>query len=186
MKLTTKKRLVNKKSEVRILRNSGHIPAIVYSYGKPGIPIGVDQAQFQAHLRKMPKGHLPVTRFSLEDEKKNETKVIVKDIQYNITTYDIIHLDFEELTDDRPVNVKVPIDFVGQAECVGVKIGGVVRQVIRHLKIRCLPKYIPTQFIIDIRELGMLQSKRLSAINLPEGVRSLEDLNEVVVVIAKR
>ncbi len=71
-------------------------------------------------------------------------------------------------------------------DCVGVKLGGVLRQVIRHVRVRCFPKDMPTFFELDISELGLKQSKRFSDIEIPKTVRPLVDLNEVVAVIVKR
>ena len=71
-------------------------------------------------------------------------------------------------------------------DCVGIKLGGFLRQVIRSVKVRCLPKNIPQNFELDIRNLKMRQSKRLSDLVMPEGVTPLAATDEVVVVIAKR
>ena len=129
---------------------------------------------------------MPTSVFTLVDDKGKERKAIIKDIQYNVTNYQVIHLDFEELLDDIKVNIKVPIEFIGAAESPGVKLGGVVRQVIRHLKVRCLPKDIPTYFLLDVKDLGPRQSKRLKDLNIPQTIRPLADLNEVALVIVKR
>jgi large subunit ribosomal protein L25 len=69
---------------------------------------------------------------------------------------------------------------------VGIKLGGVLRQVIRHVRVRCLPKDLPSFFELDIRELGVKQSKRLREIQIPSTVSPLVDMNEVVAVIVKR
>jgi large subunit ribosomal protein L25 len=95
-------------------------------------------------------------------------------------------MDFEELADDVPVNVKVPIECAGIVDCIGIKLGGVLRQVIRSLKVRCLPKDIPNAFVIDIRSMNQRETRRLSDLNIPESIRPLVDLNEVAVAIVKR
>ncbi len=112
--------------------------------------------------------------------------MILKDIQYDPTNYSIIHLDFEELLDDVPVNVKVPIECTGVVDCTGVKLGGILRQVIRHLRVRCLPKDMPSFFQVDVKAMGIMDVKRLADLNIPQTVRPLADMNEVAVVIAKR
>jgi len=61
-----------------------------------------------------------------------------------------------------------------------------LRQVARHVKVQCLPKDIPAEFSIDVRDLGIRQSKRMKDVELPAGVRPLASLEEVLVVIAKR
>lgn len=186
MNLSINKRAVSCKREAKRLRREGKIPAIVYAEGKKGENIFIEEAQFCAVLRGIQLGYLPTTVLLLKDEDSNEFKAIVKDIQYHPTTYRILHLDFVRLIDNIEVNVKVPIECFGAAECPGVKLGGVLRQVIRHLSVRCLPENIPTKLSLDVKSLSMSQSKRLKAIDIPKGVRPLVDLNEVAAVIAKR
>ncbi|MDJ0651590.1 MAG: 50S ribosomal protein L25/general stress protein Ctc [Simkaniaceae bacterium] len=185
MKLTVSKRTGETKSELTKLRHRGDIPASVYSKGKPGDKITVKGAEFEAVLRKLPKGYLPTTIFELDIEGKTK-KAIVKDIQYHPTTYRTLHLDFLMLEPKITVDVKVPINCTGEAECVGVKLGGFVRTVKRHVEVRCLPDDIPTDFKVDIKSLEMDQSKRVSDIEAGEMVRLLAKPKEILVMIAKR
>lgn len=186
MKLQTIKRAADSKSEAKRLRREGFIPAVLYKKEQEGETLAVNANEFNAYLRQVKSGHLPTTIFSLVDENGQERRVVVKDIQYEITTYAVKHLDFEELVKDHKINVKVPIECIGQVDCVGIKLGGVLRQVIRHVRVRCLPKDLPSYFELDIRELGLKQSKRLKDLQIPQAVRPLVDLNEVVAVIVKR
>ncbi len=185
MKLQTIKR-TDAKSEVKKLRREGFIPAVLYVKGKSGEILAIQANEFQAFLRQVKSGHLPTTIFSLVDENGKEKKVVIKDIQYNITTYAVTHLDFEELVKDHKINVKIPIECIGTADCVGIKLGGVLRQPIRHVRVRCLPKDLPSFFELDVKELGLRQSKRLRDLQIPTTVRPLVDMNEVVAVIVKR
>jgi large subunit ribosomal protein L25 len=98
----------------------------------------------------------------------------------------VSHIDFEELFEDVPVSVKVPIQCIGVADCVGVKLGGFLRQIIRHVKVECLPKQIPQNFLVDVQDLGIRQAKKLSDIAIPKGVKPLAKMDEVVVVVSKR
>jgi large subunit ribosomal protein L25 len=186
MKLTMMKRSASKKSELSQIRRSGSIPAVLYSRGQAGENVAVDGAEFKAILRRVKSGCLSTTIFTLTDEHGKQRRAILKDIQYLPTTYDVWHLDFEELFDDVSINIKIPVVCVGVVDCVGIKLGGVLRQVIRTLRVNCLPKHIPAEFELDIRELAIGQTKRLSEITIPKDVRPLADLNEVAVVIAKR
>lgn len=186
MKLKVLPRQGNKKSENSRLRREGFIPAVLYIKGKEGEAITVQSREFGALLRSVRSGHLPTTVFTLIDDKGRERRAIIKDIQYHVTTYNVLHLDFEELIAGEQVNIKVPIECVGAADCVGVKLGGVLRQVIRHVRVRCMPKDLPTFFELDVKDLGLKQSKRLADLAMPATVRPLADLNEVVAAIVKR
>lgn len=186
MKLKISERSTEKKREPKRIRRDGGIPAVVYKRGNISQNIIIDEAELSAVLRQIKPGHLATTIFSLVDEKGHTHKAIIKDIQYQVTTYRVSHLDFEELVDGVQINVKVPIECVGVVDCVGVKLGGILRQVNRHVKVRCLPKDLPSSFELDVKELGVGQYKKLSDLAIPQTIRPLADLNEVVVVIAKR
>jgi large subunit ribosomal protein L25 len=184
MKLTVSKRTSATKSAIKMIRREGDIPAIIYGLGQAVEKITVKGLEFQAILRNLPQGQLATSVFNLHMDGKTR-KAIVKDIQYNVASYNVEHIDFLLLADDQAVTVNVPIQILGVSECPGIKLGGTFRQVIRTLKVCCLPKHIPSEFQIDIRDLNIAQSKRLSDIAIPEKVRVLSPLNEVAVVIAK-
>lgn len=185
MKLSISKRVGTKKSEIHQIRREGNIPAVLYSPKRPTEVITINGSDFATVLRQVVPGRLATTKLTLAGE-HGEIRAIVKDIQYHPTTYQVFHVDLEELIDDMPVSVKVPIECTGAAECSGIKLGGFLRQVIRCVKVECLPSKMPEVFEIDVRELGIKQSKRLSDIAMPKDVRPLARLDEVVVVIAKR
>ena len=185
MKLTATVRASKKKSDTKQIRREGKIPAILYSAKQSNQSLILDVAEFNAILRQMKPGHLGTTVFKLQMDGK-EKRAIIKDIQYQLTTYLVSHIDFEELFDDAPVNVKVPIQCVGVADCAGIKLGGFLRQVIRHVKVECLPKDIPAEFQVDVSSLGIKQARMLSDIKIPQGVKSLAKMDEVVVVVSKR
>ncbi len=180
------KRSNEKKNEAKRLRRAGKIPVVVYNRGKEADAVSIDAGEFGALLRKIPKGRLPTTVFFLVGEDGKERKAIVKDIQYHVTTYDILHLDFATLSDDVAVSLKVPIECSGVVDCVGVKQGGVLRTVMRHVRVKCLPKDIPESFTVNVTDLEMMNSKRLKHISIPQTIRLLADQNDVAVIVAKR
>ncbi len=185
MKLKVAHRSAERKSDAKKLRREGNIPAILYSKGEKGKDIVVDGIEFKKILNTIQPGTLSSKVFSLEIDGK-EVKALLKDIQYHVTTYNVLHLDFTELHDDIEINVKIPIVCTGAMDCAGVKLGGVLRQVIRHLKVRTLPKNIPDAFEIGVKNLGLGQTKRLSDIKLPSNVSPIGSLEEVAVVIGRR
>ena len=185
MKLTVTKRVGDKKSDVKKLRRAGHIPAVLYAPEKKGEPIAIDGVEFAAVMRQVKQGQLSTTVFTLMVEGK-AMKAIIKGIQYQVTNYKASHIDFEELIEGIPVTVKVPIHCTGVAECSGIKLGGFLRQVMRTMEVRSLPHQIPHELAVDVRDLGIWQSRRLSDLVFPPGVRPIAPTDEVIVVIAKR
>lgn len=186
MKLSLKKRAGALKSEIKAIRREGNIPAILYGAGHQPEKVTITGVEFEAIMRqlKLKNSQLATTVFKLHIDGANKN-ALVKDIQYHPASYAIEHIDFIVLEEGKPVTVNVPIQIQGAAECAGVKLGGTLRQVIRTLKISCLPHHIPAEFQIDVRDLGVSQSKRLSDIAMPAHVRPLSLMNEVAVVVAK-
>lgn len=186
MKLSLFKRTPGKKSENKKIRREGNVPGILYGLKQEVQNIYIKGEELQAVFRTLKSGLLPTTVFTLEGEGKS-CQAIVKDIHYHPVTYAPEHIDFVVLEANTPVNVNVPISLLGVAECPGVKLGGFLRQVIRTLKVHCLPKDLPQQFTLDVQDLQVAESKRLSDIVIPASVRPLaKSMNEVAVVIAKR
>jgi large subunit ribosomal protein L25 len=185
VKLIVTKRAGEKKSELNLMRHRGDIPAVLYEKGKEGVTLVVNGAEMGAVLRGMKPGHLPTTQFELDLEGKT-VKAIIKEIQYDPTSYRVIHLDFYKLDAKTHVNVKVPLEFSGVAECEGIKLGGFLRPIMRHIKVRCLPKDLPEQFTLDVADVNLQQSRRVKNLVLPKGVTTLAAPEAVVVVIAKR
>lgn len=185
MKLRIKKRNADRKSETKNIRNLKQIPAVVYAAGMPNENIIVDEAEFQAILRTLKEGHLSTAIFELKSDERT-VKAIVKDIQYHRTSYRIEHLDFLVLDDKKVINLNVPIVCFGMVDCVGMKLGGALRQIIRKLKVTCLPRDIPSAFNVDVSKMQLNESKRLSDIAIPENVRPRARMDEIAVAIVKR
>jgi len=166
-------------------RREGLIPCVVYAKGQVGQNCFVQKVEVETVLRKIQKGFLPTTRFVLKKEDGSTVTAIVKDIQYNVVNYQIIHIDFLELIEDRQVNVKVPLCCLRETEAAGVKAGGFLRQLMKHIKVRCLPKDMPTHFEIDVKDLQLRHSKRVADVAVPQEVRLLAKPKDVVVTCIK-
>lgn len=186
MQLKIRQRPTKAKSALTRARREGQIPAIIYKQGKEGRAIFVESASFHLLLRGLQPGHLPITQMTLVAEDGSKHRCLVKEIQYHPTTYAVVHLDFLELVDDIPIRVKVPIEFTGALECAGVKQGGVLRQVVRHAHIFCVPKHLPSSFFLPVKDMQMRQSRRMRDVEISKDVKLLDALDEVVAVIAKR
>jgi len=174
------------KKQTKKLRKLKNIPAILYGKGRKNENIYVKQEEIKKILSHLQNGDLSTSIFTLKSDKKS-FRAIVKDIQYFVTTYDLQHIDFMVLDDKTKVVINVPIKHIGLAECIGIKQGGNFHQMIRKLKVKCLPKYIPKEFVLDISQMQLGEKKRLSHIEIPKEVECIEkNLKEVVLAITKR
>lgn len=168
------------------LRREGKIPAVVYGRKDESFSMMIDESSFSAIMRSLPKGKLPNTIFELQGEEGVTLKALVKDVHYHKVTYDILHLDFLRLYDDVPASVNIPIRMLGVDACKGVKAGGVLRQVKRHLRVSCLPKDLPAKLEIDVSAVPLNGSARLAAITIPQNVSCRSNPHEVIAVVGKR
>lgn len=185
MKLSVFSRASERKSDTKKIRRQGQVPGVLYGLEKTNKNVYFQLDELQAILRQIRPGLLSTTVFELHEDGKVH-KAVVKEVQYHPASYAMIHIDFALVSDKEPVTVNVPIQITGLAECVGIKLGGFMRQVIRSLKVRCLPKDIPQEFVLDVRELDVGQSKVLADLSISEKVRPLAKMKEVAVVIAKK
>jgi large subunit ribosomal protein L25 len=186
MQLTVYKRKADTKKDINVLRHEGNIPAVLYSKGIKNENIYVKKSEFEKILRTLKSGDLSTTIFKVKSDKESYD-AIVKDIQYFITTYDISHLDLYKLNEKEEIKVNVPIRFIGEQDCKGVKQGGTIRQVLRRVKVKCLAKNLPKEFVLDIADLDIGNVKRLSDIDFPKGVTPIvKSQKEVAIAITKR
>lgn len=174
------------KGETKRLRRSGHIPFVMYAKGKETETGYINKVQFEAIIRNLRPGFLPTTIVSLKEENGKKRKAIVRDIQYKVTNYDVLHLDFQILDELEKVYVKVPVECLNIIDCEGIKLGGFLQYVARHVEVSCLPKDIPTHFELDVKELGIRQTKRVKDISIPNGVKPVLSPDDVVVTVVKK
>ncbi len=185
MKLTAHERSKSKKGDVNRVRHAKDVPAVVYGFDHSSLPIFIKGEDMDAFLRKVSKDKVTTTPIDLEIGGKVQ-KALIKELQYHKTTYKLLHVDFLVVPKEKKIKVDVPITLHGTMECAGVKLGGIIRRTIRYLPVECLLKDLPKEFILDVKEMLLGDSKKLSDIQLPAGVKPLAKMNEVVVAVGKR
>lgn len=130
------------KVATRNLRNAEQVPCVVYGSGEP-IHFSADEKAFKT-LVYTPDAH--TATIELADGAK--IQAILQDIQFHPVTDKILHVDFYQLNDDKPVTMEVPVRLVGRAR--GLVAGGVLRFNMRKLKVRAIPANLPDEIEIDI------------------------------------
>ena len=97
-------------------------------------------------------------------------KLFLKELQRDPAKGKFLHADFQRVSRKTKLKVVIPVNFINEEECVGVKVdGGVVAKTIREIEIMCLAGNIPESIDIDIENLNLGDSIRLTEISLPEG-----------------
>ncbi len=170
------------KKSRREAAEKGLIPGIVYGGGKDPVPIAVDPKKIILILRSE-KGRNSILLFSLKGTKA-QRHVMVKDIQVNPVSNELIHADFTRIMMDQKVRVDVPLVFEGIAW--GVKNqGGLMDVIMREIEIESLPADIPDKIHVDLTPLKVGDSVKISDLHVGDEVRiTEEDENQPVVIIA--
>ena len=154
----------NKAREIRNI--DGMVPAIVYGDEKETLNIKLKLNE----LTKASENELFYTQVLLIKTGDNEEKVVLKELQRDPAKGKFLHADFQRVSRKTKLKVIIPVNFINEEECVGIKIdGGVVAKAIREIEIMCLAGNIPESIDVDIENLNLGDSIRLTEISLPEG-----------------
>ena len=180
-------REVEGKSSSRQLRRSGSVPAVIYGGEKDPIRISILEKDI-AKAAEIPGFATQILNINISGEEQN---VIVKEIQRHPATQRVLHADLQRVNPDTKISISVPVRFLNEDNCMGVKMhGGAISRLINDIDITCLASNLPEYLEVDIAELDVGDSIFLSALNLPEGVEipSLalgEDRDQAVVSITE-
>ena len=169
----------NKAREIRNV--DGMVPAIVYGDEKETLNIKLKLNE----LTKASENELFYTQVLLIKTQGKEEKVVLKELQRDPAKGKFLHADFQRVSSKTKLKVIIPVNFVNEEECAGVKVdGGVVAKAIREIEIMCLAGNIPESIDVDIENLNLGDSIRLTEISLPEGseIPGLTDETDQMVV----
>ena len=169
----------NKAREIRNV--DGMVPAIVYGDEKETLNIKLKLNE----LTKASENELFYTQVLLIKTEGKEEKVVLKELQRDPAKGKFLHADFQRVSSKTKLKVIIPVNFVNEEECAGVKVdGGVVAKAIREIEIMCLAGNIPESIDVDIENLNLGDSIRLTEISLPEGseIPGLSDETDQMIV----
>ena len=162
------------------LLNKGMVPGIIYGKGTEPTKIAFEN---KVLLKLMHTGAFYSTILDLDIEGKNE-KVLPKQLQYHPVTDKLIHFDFLRVQNDTKVTVEVPVEFLNQDTCPGLKKGGVLNLVRREVELSCNANNIPNKLQFDLIKSEIGDSIKISNIELPEGVTpTITDRDFVVATV---
>ena len=181
-KLTAQVRTGRKKGIARRLRRTGVIPAVCYGRELTPLAVSVDPKALVDALRG-PLGRNIVIQMSVDGEgaPKEPVLVMLQDYQYHPVSRQLLHADFLQISMDHEVRVQVPFILTGRS--IGVQAGGVVAQVFRSLPVKCRPDAIPNNLELDITDMELGMIRKVSDLQLPEGIEVEFDSNQTLVSV---
>ncbi len=157
----------------RRLRNAGQIPAVVYGNAE-NLSIQLDGHDFGLLLRD--RGQHFVADLDVEGDAKQ--KVLLKDVQYNPISSNIMHADFVSISMTEALQVSLPVELLG--EPAGVVAGGLLEQLISEVEIECLPGDMIEKISVDVSTLEIGDHLTVSDLPLSAGVTMLTDADVAV------
>ena len=161
-------------SAARRARLQNKVPAVVYHSGVEATPLSVDKISLNKALRT---GQMI---FEVNVEDKNQF-VLVKEIQYHPVTDEIIHIDFQKVKEDEKISLEVAIRSTGEAQ--GVKLGGLLVQMLNSVTVKCRPAEIPEFLEIDVTDMEMNTNLFVKDITLPSDVEMITAQDIAVVSV---
>jgi len=165
------------KNASRRLRVKGMVPAVVYGGKGDNVSVAVEPKALLKVLRSE-AGRNSILKIEIAGH--GATNAILKGWQVDPVRENFLHADFFRIAMDVVIRVTVPIAVKGEAR--GVKTdGGILELVLRQIQVECLPGDIPERIEIDVAELGLNQSLRVTDLPVTAKVKVLENPDQVVV-----
>ncbi|MBI5973878.1 50S ribosomal protein L25/general stress protein Ctc [Staphylococcus caledonicus] len=164
------------RSDLKKLRNTGKVPAVVYGYGTKNTSVKVDEVEFIKVIREV--GRNGVIDLGVGSK---SIKVMVSDYQFDPLKNQITHIDFLAINMTEERTVEVPVHLTGEA--VGAKEGGVVEQPLFDLQVTATPENIPEAIEVDISALEINDSYSVADIKVSGDFTIENDPEESVVTV---
>ena len=154
----------------RLRRLTGEVPAIIYGGKKDAEKISILHKDITKALEN-DAVYSSIISLSI-DGKAEDT--IIKDIQRHPAKQIILHMDFLRVSKTTKLQTRVPLNFINEDICVGVKLGGgLIAHTMTDIEVACLPKDLPEAIDVDMAEVDVGQIVHLSDLTLPDGVESV-------------
>lgn len=177
--LSVKSRTRAGKGAARADRREGKVPGVIYGDKKPPVLFSIDSKALDAELRK-PGFRTHIFEIDVEGDKHS---AICQDIQRDIILGRPIHIDFLRINKSEEIRVEVPVVFLNEESCPGVKAGGALNIVSREIPVLCKPDLIPESIEIDLSNLQIGESIHIKSVVFPTGVKADEAEDYTIVTV---
>ena len=161
---------------IKAMRRDGNVPGIFYGHGLQNIAVSVPEKTLRP-LYATTATHI----ISLKLDDGSQHPCILKDISFDPVSERPLHFDLFGLNPDETLTIEVPVKLTGGTP-QGVREGGILQHVLHKVRVSCLPKHIPEQFLVDVASLAINHAIHIE--DLPRGeVVVLEDPRATVVAV---
>ncbi|MBI3976080.1 MAG: 50S ribosomal protein L25 [Armatimonadetes bacterium] len=169
------------KTGARRLRKSGQVPAVVYGHGRESQAVAVEGKALKATLHTHAGLNVLIDLGIQGNDGADKQLVMVKDLQRDLFTHDIIHVDFHVISLEETLEAHVPVILLGTPK--GVVDGGVLEQHLREVLVECLPTQIPEHIEVDVTGLTIGHTIHAGELAIPDRVTLLTPTGAVVATV---
>ena len=169
------------KGAARQARRDGKVPGIVYGDGKDPVAIQFD---FNKLLTALRAGRFKSTLWNLQVEGQDDVRVICRGVQRDVVKDLPIHIDFMRLRRTSKVNLFIPVEFINEDKCPGLKRGGTLVTVRPEVELVVTAGDIPDHITVDLEGLNVGDTIHIEDVKLPAGAKTTIDRNFVIANIA--
>ncbi len=169
IKVDAKERKISGTGNSRSLRRSNEVPGIIYGEKKEPILVSLDNKLLKKQIQK--PGFFSNQIELIVDGTTH--RVLPKDLQLHPVKESIVHVDFLRVGSDTKVTVSIPVKFINENLCDGLKQGGVINIVRHEIEVKSIVDKIPSQIEVDLEGLEIGDSIHISSVKLNEGVNPL-------------
>lgn len=181
MKVVANTRQAQGTSASRRLRHANKVPGVLYGGDAPATAIEVDHNPL-FHSLKKEKFHASILDMELDGRSE---QVLLRDFQMHPYRPIVMHVDFQRVTADKPVHVRVPLHFSGQENSPAVKLSSaIIGHVLQEVDIACLPKDLPEFIEVDLSGLTAQDTIKVRDLKMPAGVKPVLKGKENPVVVS--
>ncbi len=169
------------KGAARATRKGGLVPAVIYGAKQEATLIALDPRDV---MKELHKGGWQSHLYEVAVKGGGTERTLMRDIQFHPVTDRPLHVDFQRLAAGQRIRVRVPVAFLNEDTCPGLKAGGVLNVVRREIEVLADPDAVPEAFQIDLAEAGIGDSLRWSVVKDSFGTKAVLDRDFVVATIA--
>jgi len=173
-------RQTKSRGELNKLRLNGFVPGVLYGDIETNINLSIKKNSLEKLLKF---GNFMSKVIDIKVDGK-DFKVLPRDIEFDKVTNQPIHIDFQKLSAGTKVVVWIPVRFINENICPGLKIGGVLNIVRRKVELRCPADQIPSELTVDLSKSEIGESIRISNVTLPENVKPTIDRDFMIATVA--
>ncbi len=170
------------KGAARQLRRNGKVPGVLYGQGEC-LLLTIDPEPLVKILKSQAGSTALISLAITGAKSKPKRTALLRDYQVDPVDGHVLHADLFEISMEKPIRVKVPVHVIGGTPA-GVKEGGILHHNTRELHVECLPAALPDYIEVDASPLAIGQGIHLKEIVKKEGLRYLDDPEQMVVSVA--